>query len=79
MSKTNMNTKCEVRSVKREVHCTNCTPKDNTKLPEYYQGSGVVASTRGVELCPRCKCPEVMYKDHNFETSYGYNTKRETK
>lgn len=56
----------------KKLHCTNCTPKDNTELPDNYQG-GVIHSIRGVKLCPRCKCPEVMIEDRSFTTSNGYN------
>lgn len=57
---------------KLEVHCYNCTGRDNTKLPNEYQGIEI-KSMRGVSLCPRCKCPEVAYVDKSYTPSYGYN------
>jgi len=52
-------------------HCFNCTSKDNSKLPEKYQGVKVT-SIRGVDLCPRCKCPELVIEVTDFEPSKGY-------
>jgi len=54
------------------THCFNCTGRDNSKLPEKYQGIKIT-SIRGVNLCPRCKCPEVAYLDESYTTSNGYN------
>lgn len=57
----------------REIHCTNCTPKDNTRLPDRYETPFKTESPRGIYLCPRCKCPEVSFVNPEFETSNGYN------
>jgi len=56
----------------REIHCFNCTTREGSKLPKEYQGTEL-KSIRGVNLCPRCKCPEVAYLDASFTPSYGYN------
>lgn len=47
------------------VHCTNCTERDNTELPDAYQGT-VARSMRKILLCPRCRCPEVMLENKNY-------------
>jgi len=65
----------------REVHCFNCTTRDQSKLPEKYQeGKGEyihVWDDKEYNLCPRCKCPEVAYVDASYTPSYGYlNTKK---
>ena len=60
----------------KELHCFNCTERDQSKLPDKYQGIEI-KSMRSVSLCPRCKCPEVAYVDADYTPSYGYlNTKK---
>jgi hypothetical protein len=56
------------------IHCTNCTERDNTKLPQEYQGQVFLDDSTSVMLCPRCKCPEVMIENENYSPSYGYVT-----
>lgn len=62
------------RDMRNEVtHCFNCTERDNTELPEKYQDlMGELMSVRGIKLCPRCKCPEVLTETKNYQPSYGY-------
>ena len=73
MSKENL---LNLREGTNLVHCTNCTDKDNNLLPDKYQRKlGVTVSLdeeTGVILCPRCKCPEVMIENKNYEPTYGF-------
>ena len=57
-----------------KIHCTNCTEKDNTLLPEKYHGQVMIDDSTSVMLCPRCKCPEVMLEKSDFVPSFGYVT-----
>ena len=54
-------------------HCFNCTTRDNTLLPDKYQGCKLT-SVRGVNLCPRCQNPEVATVNVDYEPSKGYTS-----
>lgn len=53
------------------IHCTNCTGKGTSALPEKFNGTILMRSS-GVLVCPRCKCPEVMVENKNYSPSKGY-------